>query len=457
MIGSTIAAIATPPGRGGIAVIRLSGPEATEIANKIFSSSKIKDVSQMDTHTMVYGKIKNEAGMVVDECMLAYLKAPATYTGEDVVEISCHGSFTAAGSILELLLKSGATAAGRGEFTKRAFMNGKMDLSQAEAVIDIINSATEASLRVAVNQLEGGLSAVIHGLRDELVYTATSVQAEADFPEEGISGISEERLLENLFKSNQKLDALLAGAHKGRLLREGALCVIAGKPNVGKSSLLNALTMQQKAIVTNIPGTTRDMVEDYIEIDSVMVRIVDTAGLRESEDEVEKIGIDKTRQYIKKADIVLFVADLGQMPGEEDIAAVQLALPHNTLLVLNKSDQEMPGAEAAYCQLLGSCQSIKISASQQQGIDLLREHLKKMLEDMTIGTEALLSRMRHIQAVAKAKNAVEAAIQTLKSGYPADLVFVDLGDAIEALGEITGLTVSEEIVDRIFSEFCVGK
>lgn len=450
----TIAALATPPGTSSIAVIRVSGDKTIETVNKIFS----KDIKNAPTHTVHLGKILGKNGYV-DQVLVTIMRAPGSFTGEDVAEISCHGSMTSVREILGILAEKGVRYALAGEFTKRAFLNGKMDLSQAEAVIDIINSKTNTALSVGVNQLGGSISVKINETRDRLLRTLTSIQAEADFPEEGISGIDETGLTSDLEGYINELDGLLSSAEKGRYIREGVATVIAGRPNAGKSSVLNAMVEKEKAIVTNIPGTTRDTVEEYLQVGRVVLKLIDTAGIRNTENVVEKIGVDRAKDVIKDADLVLYVVDTSEMPNSEDEEVALLAQGKNAVLLLNKTDIELAGAAEKYKKLLPDAKVVQTAAKTGEGIDTLKTLISEMFEMGGIETssDAVLVNVRHIEAVLRAKNAIRHAHDSFTSGMPLDFISIDLTEAVEALGEITGMTVSEEVVDRIFKEFCVGK
>lgn len=451
----TIAALATVPGVSGIAVIRVSGQDAVEITDAIFSG-KLQNAA---THTAHYGKILDADGRTIDHAVVTLMRAPHSYTGENVTEISCHGSMTCVHEILLRLTQSGARMAQAGEFTKRAFLNGRMDLSQAEAVIDIINSKNQTALQSGVNQLEGRLSRQINQIRSQLLHIMAWIQAEADFPEEGISGITEEKLTAALEAAASELDALLSSAKTGKIIREGITAVIAGRPNAGKSSLLNALLEADRAIVTDIPGTTRDTVEEYLQVGQAMLRLVDTAGIRETRDTVEKIGVGIALDSVAKADLVLYVADLGIPPGPEDKTVVQALEGRPVILILNKSDLSQEKYAAAYRHLLPDAPFVYTAAAQSSGMDELKRTITDLfgLGRLTASGEAVLTNIRHVEAVSRAHSLVQAAQSAYQAGTPLDFMAIDLESAIQSLGEVTGMTVSEEIVDRIFSEFCVGK
>ncbi len=451
----TIAALATVPGRGGIAVIRVSGETAVEISASLAG----EDLLKAKSHTAHFVKLKRPDGSIIDHAVVTVMLAPNSYTGENVVEISCHGSMTPVREILLLLTERGARYATAGEFTKRAFLNGKMDLSQAEAVLDVINSESELALTVGVNQLEGRLSKEINKIRDEVVYLSAMLGAEADFPEEGVSGLSDEVIEEKITACLDSLDRLIKGSKSGELARDGIKTVIAGTPNTGKSSLLNNLVGRERAIVTNIPGTTRDSIEEFITIGHAMIKLIDTAGIRETDNEVEKIGVGIAGQAVKDADLVLFVVDLGRKMTDEDRQALELVKNKKIIVIFNKSDIADPTAEKEYEEIFDGYSKVKISAKTGDGIENLKNIISDMFDfqEIVSGESAVIANVRHIDAVKKAYALIETAYNDYRMGIPADFMAVNLSGTAEALGEITGMSVSEEIVDRIFKDFCVGK
>ena len=459
MINETIAAISTPMGTGGIGIVRISGEKALCIASKIFEPSKKNaDVMSFKSHTVHYGIIKDLSGKTVDEALLTYMKAPHSYTGEDVVELSCHGSITSVKYLLRAVIEAGARLAGRGEFTKRAFLNGRLDLAQAEAVTDIITSKSESALACAVNQLEGRLSEKINAVREKLVEVMAYIEAETDFPEDDVSGLSADEVKEKLKASLAEIKALLNGMNTGKIIRDGITTAILGRPNVGKSSLLNVLIGENRAIVTDIPGTTRDTIEEYLELDGITLKLADTAGIRDTADTVEKIGVDRAFDALKKSQLVLFVADLSEMPGKDDIALLEKTNGKTAVLVLNKSDKELAGAEEAY-KALAEIPSVKISAADGSGITDLTALIKKLFGcgDIESDNIPLLYNMRHFESLVRAGKSTENALAALGSGLSADMLFIDIFDALSALGEVVGMNVSEEVVNKIFEKFCVGK
>ena len=400
MNNSTIAAIATPMGTGGIGIVRISGKDALNVAKKVFIPAK-KNLEYI-SHTIHYGKIADNCGNIIDEALLSNMKGPHSYTGEDVVEINCHGSITSVKKVLELVLLSGATLAGKGEFTKRAFLNGKLDLAQAEAVIDIINSRSERALSVAVNQLEGKLSEGINKIREYLVEVMAYVEAETDFPEDDVSGLNTDEVLERLESAKKELLHLLESSKYGMIFREGISCAIIGRPNVGKSSLMNNLLGKTRAIVTDIPGTTRDFIEESLSLGYFSLNIIDTAGIRETGDVVEKIGVDTALLAANDAHLVLFVADLSVLPSKDDKLIAEKIKEKPVIMILNKTDIERDHAEEEYRKLI-SCPTVKLSAISGAGAPLLKEEVEKLFSLNKIDeNSALLTDIRHKESVTRA-------------------------------------------------------
>jgi tRNA modification GTPase len=451
----TIAAIATPPGEGGIGIVRVSGEQAFPIAERLFR--RRGGSKPLQSHRAYFGAIVDPAtGETLDRALLLPFRAPHSYTGEDVVEFHCHGSPYLLRRVLELVWREGARPAEPGEFTLRAFLNGKLDLAQAEAVADLIRARSEAQLRSALALHEGRLSHQVHALGDELLRLLATVEAHIDFSEE-LGELDPHALIPDLQHLLQRLDALLQGARAGRILREGARVAIVGRPNVGKSSLLNALLGEERAITTDIPGTTRDTLEESLIIGGVPLVILDTAGLRESADVVEQIGIERARRAAERADLILFVYDLTAPDWDADRALLETLPAHAPkLLVGNKMDAADPAQVQRACSVFPD--SVLISALTGAGLDALQEAILTALEVQRIGEETLtLTHQRHIQAVADAKRALEHARDALQHGYSPDLIAVDLRAAWLALGAITGETADETLVQRIFRDFCIGK
>ncbi len=438
----TICALSTPYGRGGIAVIRVSGSRAVEITEKIFKSSR--PLSEAASHTVTFGKICF-GGTVIDEALVTVFRSPHSFTGENVCEISCHGGMVGVNKILDSLIESGCTMAQPGEFTKRAFMNGKMSLTQAEAVKDIIDAGTDGALWAAVNRLEGGISRPICEIREELLHLLAAIQVSSDFPEDDIEDFSGRKITENLEDMLNKLIKLKNTSRRGEALRNGVTCAICGLPNTGKSSLLNALYERQRAIVSGAPGTTRDVVEAWIDIEGIPVKLGDTAGIRESGDDIEKIGVELSLDYIKEADICLFVTECGRELNrdEHDILNKISCL---VIKIANKSDLFDDNRE----------DYIKISAKDGTGIEKVRKEIVKKLGLMDSGG-AVIANRRQLEAITRACEAVERALKSVEEGFYSDLAAIDVSEAVSALGEAEGISVNQETVNKIFEEFCLGK
>ncbi len=455
----TIAAISTPLGEGGLGVIRISGAQALSIGDQVFRPRKKVDdsyLSQAASHTIHYGHIVGTNGEVIDEVLVSVLRAPRTYTREDTVEISCHGGIVSLRRVLQTILAAGARLAEPGEFTKRAFLNGRIDLAQAEAVIDIIRAKTEKSQRIALQTLQGDLSKKIDFLREQLMKILMYLEAAIDFPEDEIPPLDTD-LGQTLVQVETGLEQLIDSAKTGRIYREGLALVIAGKPNVGKSSLLNAFLDEERAIVTGIPGTTRDVLEEYINLQGLPLKIIDTAGIRSTTEEVELLGVERSKKAIQEADLILFVVDTSAEVSTEDWDVAKQLPTEKTLLVANKVDKTSRGDLSGLVERFG--QPIYLSAYQRIGLNELVEAIitKAALVDVTAGDEALVTNMRHVDALRRAKESVEIAKESHESGMAADFVTIDLRDAVTTLGEITGDTASDDLIERIFASFCIGK
>lgn len=452
-----IAAISTPIGTGGIGIVRMSGAGCIALADTLFLGKK--RLTEKPSHTISYGKITDGSGRVVDEVLVSVMKAPQTYTREDIVEINCHGGPLVTRRVLEALLGAGARLAEPGEFTKRSFLNGRIDLTQAEAVIDLIHSKTELSRQSAVGQLEGRLKKAVREMRGEILDMAAAIEAAIDYPDYDIEEetyFSMEAGARGLLERTEKL---LENADRGKIIREGVQTVIIGKPNVGKSSLLNWLLEEDRAIVTDIPGTTRDTVEEYLNIGGIPVKIVDTAGIRETEDAAERIGVEKSRAYAEAADLVILMLDASRPLEEEDREILSFIRGKRTVVLLNKTDLE-PRLSADELEVfLPGKFILPVSVKQNKGFERLMDTLKEMfLEGENAGYESgLLVNTRHKDALLRAKAALEHCLETIRNHMPEDFISMDLQDANYALGEITGDTSDEEIIDRIFTKFCLGK
>ena len=464
ILNDTIAAIATPRGSGGIAIIRLSGENAETIAAEMVHPYGGKKVSELESHKLTLSRVcpKGREDFIIDEALVAVMRAPRSYTGENVVEINCHGGFLAADKNLRGLLMCGARLAEAGEFTRRAFINGKTDLSGAEAVMDLMNSSTDAGLHNAAMSMTGALAKKINALREVVLGLAAHVSAAADYPDE-VDPIPEDELGEKLSELRSKVKSLLGGFDTGRIMRDGVRCAIVGKPNVGKSSILNALLRFERAIVTDIPGTTRDTIEELINVGGIALRISDTAGIRTASDEVEKIGIERSVENIKSADLCLFVIDSSEELSDEDMSIAGAIGDKKTILVLNKCDKTAKASADAVLEKLGinPDEIIETSAPKgeaAEGIDSLEKVISDMFARGAVRTdEVYIANERQRDSLIKAESAIGRAYDGLMMGMPYDMLFIDLEDALTALGEITGLTVSEEIIDSVFERFCVGK
>jgi len=455
----TIAAISSAVGEAGIGIVRLSGKEAINIANRVFKGVKNKELIQAENRKLNYGHIIDEEGRIIDEVLIVYMKAPYTYTREDVVEIYCHGGIIPVRKVLELLLRKGARLAEPGEFTKRAFLNGRLDLSQAEAVIDIIRAKTDKSFQVSMNQLEGNLSKKITELRDQVLNMIAHVEASIDFPEDDIEEITYEELENMAHRVIEGIKELLNTANSGKILRDGLNTVILGKPNVGKSSLLNALLRENRAIVTDIPGTTRDIIEEFISIDGIPLKIVDTAGIRETEDIVEKIGVDRAKESIELADLIIAVFDASRELTEEDYNIIDLIKGKKSIAIFNKTDLPNSYTMEDLRKLLGHIEIIEASIANGIGIDKLEEKIKEMFYSgsLELDSTVVVTNIRHKNQLEKALRNMESALEDIRANIPLDCIEVDLRDCWDNLGEISGDTISEDILDRIFNEFCIGK
>ncbi|WP_217588430.1 tRNA uridine-5-carboxymethylaminomethyl(34) synthesis GTPase MnmE [Lentibacillus saliphilus] len=454
----TIAAISTPLGEGAISIVRLSGPDAINIAARIFNGKQLTDVA---THTIHYGKIIDpETGDVAEEVMASVMHAPKTFTRENIVEINCHGGLTAVNRVLDILLSNGARLAEPGEFTKRAFLNGRIDLSQAEAVMDLIRAKTDKAMSVALNQMEGRLSTLIRKYRQQLLETVAHVEVNIDYPEyDDVEEMSHKMMQQKTAEVHDDIEELLSVAKQGKILREGLATAIIGRPNVGKSSLLNALAQENKAIVTEIPGTTRDVIEEYVNVRGVPLKLVDTAGIRETEDIVEKIGVDRSRQALKQSDLILFVLNYNEALSPEDIQLLELIGDLDYVVIINKTDLPQKLDLDHVKELAGSHRIVETSLIDAKGIDQLEEAIADIFFSgrLDAGDMTYVSNMRHIQLLKKAKGALEDAMASLEMGMPLDIVQIDVTRTWEYLGEIIGDTASDSLIDQLFSQFCLGK
>lgn len=457
----TIAAISTPMGEGAIAIVRLSGDEAIQIADKIFRSPSGKQLMDEPSHTIHYGHLAEPTtGEVVEEVMVSLMKAPKTFTREDVVEINCHGGLVTVDRVLKLVLKEGARLAEPGEFTKRAFLNGRIDLSQAEAVIDLIRAKTDRAMNVALNQMEGKLSKLIGELRQALLETLAQVEVNIDYPEyDDVEEMTVPLMIEKGTWVRDEIDKLLRTSSQGKILREGLSTVIIGRPNVGKSSLLNSIVQENKAIVTDIAGTTRDIIEEYVNVRGVPLRLVDTAGIRETEDIVERIGVERSRQVLKEADLILLVLNNSEELTEEDERLFQAVAGMDTIVVINKTDLPQKINMERIKELAGSGIIVATSLLKEEGVDELEEAIANLFFEGTIeaGDQTYVSNARHIALLHKARATIDDALHAAEAGVPVDMIQIDVTRTWEILGEIIGDTVQDSLINQLFSQFCLGK
>lgn len=454
MFFDTIAAISTPKGEGGISIIRISGSDSFKILDKIFKRKNLPE-KDLEYSKMNYGYIYSKDGQIIDEAMVVRFRAPYTYTCEDVVEINCHGGLVVTRKILKEILSLGARLALSGEFTKRAFLNGRIDLTQAEAISEIITGRSENLVEVSMNHLRGDLKEKINEYKDVILNLAAHVNVVIDYPEEDVEEVIPNELKEKIKKVIKETDDIISSYDKGKKLKEGIKTAIIGKPNVGKSTLLNRLLREDRAIVTEIAGTTRDSIEEVINIKGYPLVLIDTAGIRETEDIVEKIGVDKSLKYLEDADLVLLVFDASNELEDKDLELIKSLEEKNKkyLLILNKIDKEIKIK-------LDNNNIIKISAKDNIGIDEMEEKIYRYITDDEIeatSDKIVITNIRHKASLSKTKDSLENIIDTINNGYPLDLVSVDIKEALDSLGEITGEITSEDILDKVFSNFCVGK
>ncbi|MCH6268642.1 tRNA uridine-5-carboxymethylaminomethyl(34) synthesis GTPase MnmE [Neobacillus citreus] len=457
----TIAAISTPMGEGAIAIVRLSGNEAIPIADKLFRSVSGKKLAEMSSHTIHYGHIIDpKSGQVAEEVMISLMKGPKTFTKEDVVEINCHGGLVSVNRVLQLVLNSGARLAEPGEFTKRAFLNGRIDLSQAEAVIDLIRAKTDRAMNVALGQMEGRLSKLIRRLRQEILEILAHIEVNIDYPEyDDVEEMTHTMLLPKAHYVREELNKLLQTSQQGKILREGLSTVIVGRPNVGKSSLLNSLVQENKAIVTDIPGTTRDVIEEYVNVRGVPLRLLDTAGIRETEDIVERIGVERSRQVLKEADLILLVLNYSDQLTKEDENLFEAVNGMDVIVIVNKTDLPQQIDMNRVKELAKDHRVVTTSLLEDRGVDELEEAIAALFFAGSIEAKdaTYVSNTRHIALLNQSSRAIEEAIEGVKIGTPIDIVQIDLTRTWELLGEIIGDSVHESLIDQLFSQFCLGK
>ncbi|PLS15789.1 tRNA uridine-5-carboxymethylaminomethyl(34) synthesis GTPase MnmE [Bacillus sp. M6-12] len=455
----TIAAISTPMGEGAIAIVRLSGDEAIDIADKIYKG--FKSLKQAASHTIQYGHLVNpKTGETVEEVMVSVMKGPKTFTRENVIEINCHGGLVSVNRVLQLVLANGARLAEPGEFTKRAFLNGRIDLSQAEAVMDLIRAKTDRAMNVALGQMEGRLSRLIRKLRQEILETLAHVEVNIDYPEyDDVEEMTHQMFIEKAASVKKELEHLLRTSEQGKILREGLSTVIIGRPNVGKSSLLNSLVHENKAIVTDIPGTTRDVIEEYVNVRGVPLRLLDTAGIRETEDIVERIGVERSRAVLKEADLILLVLNYSDELTEEDLNLFKAVEGMDVIVIVNKTDLPKKIDLNHVHEAAKQHKVVTTSLLEDQGVDQLEEAISSLFfaGSLEAGDMTYVSNSRHIALLGQAKQAIDDAVEAIEMGTPIDLVQIDFTRAWELLGEIIGDSVHESLIDQLFSQFCLGK
>ena len=453
---NTIVAISTAPGIGGIGIIRMSGEECFQILEKIFKPKNYQKIEAIEGYSIKYGYIiENEK--IVDEVLVSYFKAPKSYTTENMCEINSHGGVVIMNQILELCLRNGAILAEAGEFTKRAFLNGRIDLSQAEAVIDVINAKTDKEAKVSIEQLEGGLSEKIEIIRKKIISVMADIEATIDYPEYDLEEVTNTKILNVLEDVDKLLQELEQSFYNGKILREGISTAIIGRPNAGKSSLLNVILNEDRAIVTEIEGTTRDSIEEFISIDGVPIKIIDTAGIRNASDEVEKIGVKKSREIAEKSDIVIAIFDISKELNDEDKEIIGILKNKNAIILLNKIDLNQR-ADTSLIETLNK-PIIEISTKTKEGIDKLYDEISKMfqLKEVALDGELIVSNARHKSIIINSRKNLEVAKKTIENHMPIDIISTYLKEIIEELGKITGETVTEDVIAEIFSKFCLGK
>ena len=457
----TIAAISTPMGEGAIAIVRLSGEKAFQIAERLFQSVSRKKLNEAATHTIHYGHIIDpDTSEVAEEVMVSIMRGPKTFTKEDVVEINCHGGLVSVKRVLQLCLKHGARLAEPGEFTKRAFLNGRIDLSQAEAVMDLIRAKTDRAMNVALGQMEGKLSKLIRKLRQELLETLAQIEVNIDYPEyDDVEEMTHTMLEKKAAYVRGEIKHLLQTAGQGKILREGLSTVIVGRPNVGKSSLLNSLVQENKAIVTDIPGTTRDVIEEYVNVRGVPLRLLDTAGIRETEDIVERIGVERSRQVLKEADLLLLVLNYSDELTPEDESLFQAVEGMDVIVIVNKTDLPQKIDMERVGQLTQNHKLVTTSLIEEEGVEELEQAIADLFFSGSIEANDMtyVSNSRHIALLNQALQTIEDVISGNEAGTPIDILQIDLTRTWELLGEIIGESVHDSLIDQLFSQFCLGK
>ena len=461
----TIAAIATAVSDSGIGIIRISGDDAIEVADRVYrSKNNKKRLTKVESHTIHYGFIYDEDELI-DEVMVVVMKAPNTYTRENVVEIDCHGGILVMNKILDVILRNGCRLAEPGEFTKRAFLNGRIDLSRAEAVMDIIHSKNEFALKSSIKQLKGAVSDKVRGLREDILYEIAYIESALDDPEHISLEGYHEKLEAKALKISSELKKLIDSADNGKMLKDGINTVIVGKPNAGKSSLLNILVGEDKAIVTSVAGTTRDVLEESIKLHGVGLNIIDTAGIRDTEDEVEKIGVDKAKKYAENADLIIYVVDASRKLDENDEEIIRLIADKKVIVLLNKTDLEQVVTEENIVEKIASVSEnkttriIRTSTKENTGIDEFEQTIKELFfhGEISVNDEIYITNQRHKEALLEAYESMKLVLQSLEDDMPEDFYSIDLMSAYASLGRIIGEEVGDDLVNEIFSKFCMGK
>ena len=454
-----IAAISTPPGYGGIGIIRISGKDSFKIIEKIFKP-KNKEKDKIKGYTMKYGKIFDFEGKIIDEVLVTYFVSPKSFTTENMCEINSHGGPIVVKKILELCLENGARMAEPGEFTKRAFLNGRIDLAQSEAIIDMINAKTEKEQQASINQLEGNLSNKINEIREDIMQKIVDIEASIDYPEYDIEEITKGELRKMLERVNIKLKELESNFEKGKLIKDGIKMAIIGRPNAGKSSLLNAILNEDRAIVTEYEGTTRDIIEEFIVIEGIPIKVIDTAGIRnKTEDKIEQIGIEKAKEIAKNADLVIYIIDSSKKMEEEDKEILNLLKDKKVIIVLNKQDLNTEISEETEEIKKINKPKIKLSALKKDGIGQLYKEISEMfrLGEIIIDDSVTVTNERHKEIIKNAQKNTNDSINSIDKNMPVDIIQISIKQTLEELGKITGNTVSEDIIDEIFKKFCLGK
>ncbi len=455
-MSNTIAAISTAPGIGGIGIIRMSGDNCFDVLDKIFKQKNTQNIEEIKGYSIKYGTII-DGEEIVDEVLVSYFKAPKSYTAENMCEINSHGGVVIMNKILDLCIRNGADLAEPGEFTKRAFLNGRMDLSQAEAVIDIINAKTDKEAKISLEQLEGNLSEKITNIRKIIISVMADIEATIDYPEYDLEEVTNAKILKILDEVDIILDSLEKSFYNGKILREGISTAIIGRPNAGKSSLLNIILNEERAIVTDIEGTTRDTIEEYISIDGVPLKIIDTAGIRNASDEVERIGVQKAIEIAKKSDVVIAIFDVSRELNKEDEEILSLLEDKNSIILLNKIDLDRKVSLEKIKNV--NKPIVEISTKTREGLDELYSEISNLfkLKEIANDGETIVSNVRHKNIILNSRRNLDKARETIRNNMPIDMISTHLKEILEELGKITGETVTEDVIAEIFSKFCLGK